>query len=262
MGKVSQTIRDMSKCGLGWLPDVPDARDFRFAHMPMKMVSPKKLPAIIDRSAECSPVEDQLTLGSCVLNALAGAKEFLDLKDDGKYTDVSRLAMYYWARRRMGLAYIGIDSGTYVRTGIKVMLKDGCPPEALWPYDVTKFKRKPTKAVEQAGAKNTIKAYYRIDDPIKQVKQALANGFIVPFGFTVYSNMMTDQVAKTGVIPLPGGTCEGGHATDIVGMDDTKRLAKIRNSWNVTWGVKGYGFLPYEFLESRDLSDDFWVITK
>lgn len=257
---MNRTLKQMQKFGLGWLPDVPDARDLRFKDMPLGVV--RRMPAVIDLSGQCSPVEDQGNLGSCVLNACAGVKEFLDLKDDGKFTDISRLAMYYWARKRMGIQYINTDSGTYIRTGIKVMLKDGCPPESKWPYVEANFKRKPSLSIEIAGLKNTIKAYYRIDDPVAQVKKALAGGYIVAFGFSVYSNMMTDKVAKTGIIPLPGGSLEGGHATDIVGMDDTKRLAKIRNSWGTTWGVKGYGYLPYEFLQDRNLSDDYWVVTK
>jgi hypothetical protein len=35
----------------------------------------------VDLRAECSPVEDQGSLGSCTGNALAGAVEFLERKE-------------------------------------------------------------------------------------------------------------------------------------------------------------------------------------
>jgi C1A family cysteine protease len=34
----------------------------------------------------------------------------------------------------------------------------------------------------------------------------------------------------------------------------------IRNSWNVTWGDGGYGYLPFEYIEK--MGSDFWAIIK
>ena len=46
-----------------------------------------------------------------------------------------------------------------------------------------------------------------------------------------------------------------------VGYNEAKRVFLVRNSWNVTWGVKGYGTIPYEYLLNSDLADDFWTIS-
>jgi C1A family cysteine protease len=69
-------------------------------------------------------------------------------------------------------------------------------------------------------------------------------------------------VEKSGVIPVPGknDSMLGGHAVMAVGYDDSKQAIIFRNSWGSSWGQAGYGELPYTFLESRDLSDDFWCI--
>jgi C1A family cysteine protease len=52
----------------------------------------------------------------------------------------------------------------------------------------------------------------------------------------------------------------GGHAVMAVGYDDKTKRLLFRNSWGAAWGRAGYGEMPYGYVESRDLSDDFWCI--
>jgi len=60
--------------------------------------------------------------------------------------------------------------------------------------------------------------------------------------------MMT---TKTGIVPMPAKNeyTLGGHAICPVGYDDKKQLIKFKNSWLDKWGQKGYGFLPYDYIE-------------
>ena len=62
---------------LGWLPDVPDARDIPFQAV---FRVPSKLPARVDLRGAFSPVEQQGELGSCTAQALVGCLEFLELQ--------------------------------------------------------------------------------------------------------------------------------------------------------------------------------------
>ncbi|MDO9540947.1 MAG: C1 family peptidase, partial [Kiritimatiellia bacterium] len=52
----------------------------------------------------------------------------------------------------------------------------------------------------------------------------------------------------------------GGHAVMAVGYQESTRMVLFRNSWGAAWGQAGYGQMPYAYLESRELSDDFWCI--
>jgi len=50
-----------------------------------------------------------------------------------------------------------------------------------------------------------------------------------------------------------------------VGYDNKKKIGKdtgailIRNSWGTGWGEKGYGWLPYSYVEAG-LAVDFWSL--
>ena len=49
----------------------------------------------------------------------------------------SRLFIYYNERVIEGT--VGSDAGAQIRDGIKVVAKQGVPPETDWPYDIAKF---------------------------------------------------------------------------------------------------------------------------
>jgi len=76
-------------------------------------------------------------LGSCTANALVGALEFLDKKDDSNYTDQSRLFIYF--NERVIEHKINEDSGAMIRDGIKSLASWGSCPESKWPYEIDKF---------------------------------------------------------------------------------------------------------------------------
>jgi C1A family cysteine protease len=82
------------------------------------------------------------------------------------------------------------------------------------------------------------------------------------FGFTVYSSFESAAVVRSGILNMPTRYDQvvGGHAVMAVGYNDTQRRFIIRNSWGTDWGQKGYFTMPYEYLVSRNLSDDFWTI--
>lgn len=241
-----------------WQPDLPDVRDHIF--IPSSTIV-AKLPTSVDLRSKCSPVEDQGQLGSCTGNALAGALEFLEGVDGVPFKDVSRLFIYYNERALEGT--IGTDSGAYIRDGIKALAVNGACTEKLWPYKISKFATKPTKACYTDGAKRTITSYQRITD-LNSMKSCLAAGYPFVFGFTVYDGFESAQTAQTGVLNMPakGEAVLGGHAVLCVGYDDATQRVIVRNSWGPNWGQKGYFTMPYAYISNKGLADDMWTIRK
>jgi C1A family cysteine protease len=204
-------------------------------------------------------VEDQGQLGSCTANALVGALEFLMLKDQKTYVDMSRLFVYY--NERVIEHTVNQDSGAMIRDGIKTLAKQGVCTEKLWPYDISQFTVTPPDPCYKEALNYQITSYQRIDT-VDEMRSCLADGFPFVFGFTVYESFESQDVASTGVVNMPGPDEQvmGGHAVVGVGYDDSQKRFIVRNSWSDGWGMKGYFTIPYDYLANRNLSDDFWTI--
>jgi len=244
--------------GYGWVPDLPDQRDILYgAVQPV----PARLPTSADLRPLCSPVENQGQLGSCTGNAIAGAVELLERKNKVRFVNVSRLFIYY--NERAIEHTTKSDSGAMIRDGIKTVVKQGVCSERKWPYVVSRFAVKPTALCYKEALQHQVTSYQRILS-VDEMRACLAQGFPFVFGFTVYESFESQQVAQTGVVPLPqpGERVAGGHAVLAVGYNDAERRFIVRNSWGAAWGMKGYFTMAYEYLANRNLADDMWTIRR
>ena len=256
---VSRTkTRSSQKFHYGWVPDLPDQRDFLYSAVrPVTL----KIPQHIDLRSTCSSVENQGNLGSCTGNALAGALEFLEKKDRIPFVDVSRLFIYY--NERVIEGSVESDSGAMIRDGIKTLRHQGACTEKKWPYIIKKFAVKPNPACYKEALNHQITSYHRVLT-LDEMRICLTEGFPFIFGFTVYESFESQEVAETGIVqmPQPIERSIGGHAVLAVGYDESQQRFIIRNSWGTSWGQKGYFTIPYDYLANRNLSDDFWTIRR
>ena len=241
----------------GWLPDLPDHRDLQFSE---KFTAQAVLPSSVDLSSKMPAVYYQGELGSCTANAIGAAFEYDLIQQKLPSFTPSRLFIYYNERSVEGT--IKSDAGAMIRDGIKVVNKLGACKEVTWTYDITKFAKKPTTAAFKEAMSHLGVKYYSVNQTENDVKTALASGFPVVFGFTVYEGFESPAVAKTGVLNMPTSTERqlGGHAVLIVGYDDAKKQFKVRNSWGSSWGMKGYFVMPYQYVTNPKLASDFWVL--
>lgn len=236
-----------------WVPDKIDKRDY--IYKPNQV----RLPSVVDLRSYCTPIEDQGALGSCTGQAIAGAIEMLN-KRNNKPTDVSRLFIYYYTRLLEGT--VNYDSGAYIRDGIKACNHYGAPLERLWPHDIGKFRTRPSESANIDAARRKVTLYERATN-FNACINAISNGYSVVVGFTVYSSFMTPIVARTGIMPYPNTKKEkilGGHAVLLVGYDSLSQRFIARNSWGTSWGANGYFYMPYAVIQNTNMSADFWVI--
>jgi len=253
-----RSLRPSEHGGYGWIRDLPDARDFMYAAPLMRF--PQGLPTSVDLRSECPPVYNQLQLGSCTANGIAGAIEFDQRKQGTREFTPSRLFIYYNERVMEGT--VDQDSGAQVRDGIKSVATLGAPPESDWPYVPNDFAEKPPTSAYADAKQDLVTVYSRVAQNLAQMQGCLAEGYPFVFGFTVYESFESEAVADSGIVPMPesGEASIGGHCVLAVGYDSAKRQFIIRNSWGVDWGLKGYCMMPFEYLLSAQLASDFWTI--
>jgi C1A family cysteine protease len=258
----------------GWKKDSLDHRDLKYGTH-HKVPSNEELPRKVDLRSECSPVFDQGQLSSCTGNALAGALEFLELKElkakmskseapeefGDKFSSISRLFVY-WNEREME-GDTDEDGGAMIRDGIKTLASIGACEESLWPYlEDNLFKKPLQKAFDEASV-HKISKYMQIET-LSEMKHCLSEGYPFVFGFTVFDQFEGEQMAKDGILHMPSkhDRPQGGHAVMCCAYDDDRKAFLIRNSWGPNWGIDGYFWMPYDYITNPDLCSDFWTIRK
>ena len=248
----------------GWIPDLPDHRDFTYA-APRRVV--ESLPPSIDLRGQCPDVYDQGDLGSCTGNAIAGALEFDMMKQGETPATPSRLFIYY--NERVMEHTVGSDAGAAIRDGIKSVAKQGAclegqPGDAppAWPYVIGSFAAAPPRACYADAKNHKSISYQSITQNLADMKGCVAEGYPMIFGFAVFEAFESAAVKQTGNVPMPGSNDKtiGGHAVLAVGYDDEERVFIVRNSWGPDWGDHGYCYMPYAYLLDNNYADDFWTI--
>jgi C1A family cysteine protease len=277
--------------GSGWLPPLPDLRDFtevepEIAKMAKKLGlgDSKKLkapPPNVDLRAWCSPIENQQSLGSCTAQAAVGIVEYFQGRAFGKHIEGSRLFVYKTTRNLMQVTG---DTGAWLRNTMGALALCGVPDEQYWPYtDATPdFDVEPPTFV-YAVADNYEALRYFCHDPLganisgnavlASVKKYLAAGIPSMFGFWGFPSFNSCDVTGGIPCPCPGEQAQWGHAIVAVGYDDGKKIKNtqcnktttgallIRNSWGTGWGDKGYGWMPYKYVTDK-LALDFWSLLR
>jgi len=237
-----------------WVKDHEDSRDLMYF---------RRITAVPDEADlvyAMPPVYDQGNLGSCVFNAIGGAFHYLLSIESKPIFMPSRLFPYYNYREKEGC--ISEDSGAQIRGAIKRYVKEGVCSEDMWNYDEGLFAVKPTMPCYDEANNHQLLKYHRLRN-IVQLEQCISEGYPVVCGINIYSSFQTEEVSRTGRVPMPDVNKEdlmGGHAVLLVGFNRREKWFKVRNSWGTKWGKGGYFYLPYTFVGNRDLTSDFWTI--
>lgn len=262
MAREQQQPSEFASRGLGWRPDIPDHRDFRFA---APLGATRRIPDRFRQGTRwLAPIRDQYAIGSCTAFAGLGALESRRRKQGFPAAVGSPLFVYYATRiDEFGVQGAAVDSGATIRGLMKAMARYGAASEKLWPYGRgEQWHVEPPQAAWDEAETRQVFSYARVEQNPQQMAAAIHAGYQIVIGFAVFESMMTNQVAQTGEIPMPGrwDTPLGGHAVRLIGYDFPARTFEFANSWGKGWGRKGYGRFPMDYLLNRDLSGDYWLV--
>lgn len=261
--------------GLGWQRAIPDFRDFTPRHPLvgelMRSCGARgecdcPRPAAIDLREFFWQAENQGTLNCSSAYACLGLVEYFEGRVGTGSCPASRLFLYKTTRKLLGIRG---DTGADLRTSLKALVHFGAPPLAYWPCRDDRFDDEPNDPfLYRFVDRYSVIRYVRLDAPnatgpetLDAVKGWLAAGFPSVFGVPVPSSLMHD--ADIPFRPTFDSIL-GGQAFVAVGYDDarpaaTKGALLVRSSWGQAWGEKGYGWLPYPYVENQ-LAVDFWTV--
>ena len=220
------------------------------------------LPPSFSLRDQMPPVRDQGQLGACTAFATGAAFEFCLTKQKiRKFKAPPSHLFLYYNGRVIGGGPVAQDTGLTVAEACKSAAEYGACPERMWPYIISEFATQPSQKCYTKAAKFRISNYVQVPQTLQALKHTLVDGFPVIFGILVYSSFMSDQVARTGIVPMPNTTresLEGGHCVLLIGYDDVAQRFTCMNSWSTGWGDQGFFSIPYDYVLHSDLASDFW----
>jgi C1A family cysteine protease len=161
----------------------------------------------------CSPVENQLSFGSCTANAGIGIVEYFERRAFGKHIEGSRLFLYKTTRNLM--QEMG-DTGAFIRSVMGALVLCGVPDEKYWPYKIADFDKEPGSFVYSIADDYKSLKYFCHDTMgdnipgtkvLESVKKYLTAGIPAMFGFWGFASFENTNVP--GGIPYP---CPGEQA--------------------------------------------------
>ena len=209
---------DLSRYGLGALPDAPDERDYPVS----ALYASEGLSASVVLPASYAapgmpPVLDQHATPMCVAYSSSAVKAWQDRRDQERFFDFDEPVFF--------AAIGGTASGAYVRAAMERMRSTGYP----------------VAGVGDPGG-HRIAAYYAVPRDAAAIKAAIYDLGPVVLSAPWYNSWFRPVA---GVLPKPDKVA-GGHAIVAYGWD--ARGLRLRNSWGSDWGVGGDCWMPGSFV--------------
>lgn len=232
-----------------------EEQDLEDEYKPMQTIAPS-----IDLRSNFTLVKDQGDMGACSAFAAVAIFEAILKKNNQPDIDLSEQFVYYNARRNE--TGTKTDSGCSLYSVIQTMTKDGVCLENLFPYNPDKIGLEPPKeAYDDAENRKVVKAK-AVRKELHDIKSAVYEGYPVAISLRVFNSFNPCK----GFIPMPSDDeiadgRSGNHAMVICGYNDEARFFVVRNSWGNKFGVKGYCYIPYSYIENPELLNGACIIT-
>src|SRR3990167_3820119 len=232
----------------GALKDKGDRRDYRLS----SVTAPIELPPQVFNLDDLFPSKNQGVRPSCTSFAQVHHKERQE-----KIPLCQRFVMAL-TKHLEG----NTDWGATTRNTFVIVQKYGVPSSDKWPepeqgmgwveyVDASKI---PADAYTDA-VRHKSKSFWRVDKTIEAVRVALVSQKMSIVVSMAWHRNFNRPIA--GLLSMDKGDFVGGHAVELKGFDDIKRVLIFKNSWGEGWGYQGDFYMPYEMFD--EVVWDLWL---
>lgn len=225
----------------------------------------------VDLRSNFAAIKDQGQTGSCLSFAVTSVFEYVMrlINRNKKEFDLSERFLYYNARMLDSEAGdVRGQDGSRFKPTIDSLIQFGIASEEYCAYSPNSIDEKPSAAAYEDAKKRLLKKALNVPRNINAIKSALVDGYPVVASFTLLPSFAN---IDHGFVPMPSEeeiaqpheeTEHSAHAMTIVGFEDKLQCFLVRNSWGVSWGAKGYCYIPYEYIENEQLFNYACVLTE
>jgi len=241
--------------GLRFAPKVP-MENRRLLAVPPNFA----LPDAVDNALfDQIPVYDQGQVGRCTGEATRTIVSMVVLKEIGRYIEFSADFPYAMTRLEEGTP-LDEDSGCAIPDAMRGLCVRGICREEVWPTG--DFTAAPSDEAKADALLHKGLLFYHCPD-VFTIRAALAQGFGVTIGMTVFENMMSPEAARSGLVLYPerGEKALGGHNVVIRSYDIHKQVGgefgslKCRGSWSEGCGIEGDFWVPIRYAAEGLMTD-------
>lgn len=243
--------------GLGWRPDLPDARDYSFAANHASAPMPTGEVSLM----QYAPTPwDQDGVSACVGFAVARAIHVRLLAAGDSSAPMPSPAFLYYNSRAAEYDPPIEDDGTFPRLAMQACRAMGFCRESDWPFDPNRRNDRPELRCYRRAFDQRDLSFYRIDstgpERIADLRVALSLGYPVIFGMLVDSAFQRHR-GDTPISSISEFDIVGGHMMTALGHSD--RGVAICNSWGADWGDGGNCIMTDELFGGHLLGDVYAV---
>lgn len=206
----------------------------------------------IDISNGFTEIKNQGQQGACMSFSMVSVFEYFLKKNHVQFPDLSEQFLYYNARKRTGREQF--DEGSNSVASIQTLSEEGICSEQAWPYKVGGFAETPSAQAYEEAKLRKVKRAVMVEKKIETLKSALDDGLPVVFAVDLFPSF---GQGVNGFISMPSDEevqqlKESGenhaHAMVLCGFNEEQRVFKVRNSWGMDFGDRGYCYLSYDYI--------------
>ncbi|SHK67445.1 C1 family peptidase [Xylanibacter ruminicola] len=216
----------------------------------------------VDLRQSFSVIRNQGKLGSCTSFSVASIFEYiLNEGSVGKKSCLSPRFLYYNVCDKNS-DNTPIDKGSSFYDNIHSLGERGICEENLCPYD-DDFKTSPTEEATRDAITRLVTKALNVDVTHDALTSALSEGYPIGISLKVFDSFAkghkgfifrpTDKELKSSDF--------GYHAMVICGYSEIDKVYIVRNSWGEGFGDKGYCYVPFSYIEDKQLCRQACIIT-